>query len=132
MLKWSAFNDNNQFLFLNDLLLGPIFIIIVLFFCNNYIKNKKNPIYKKYFINALIVRFASAIIMALIYQFYYEGGDTQTYYIYALRIREVFSESKSDFFYLMLRSSHEFDVLNRIFDTGAGFYTDHSLSLIHI
>lgn len=41
MLKWSAFNDNNQFLFLNDLLLGPIFIIIVLFFCNNYIKNKK-------------------------------------------------------------------------------------------
>ena len=130
MLKWSAFNDNNQFLFLNDLLLGPIFIIIVLFFCNNYIKNKKNPIYKKYFINALIVRFASAIIMALIYQFYYEGGDTQTYYIYALRIREVFSESKSDFFYLMLRSSHEFDVLNRIFDTGAGFYTDHSSNFI--
>ena len=74
MDKWFTHDDPIQFLFLNDLLLAPIFIFIIIKLARIYISKKKNPIYKKYFMTALSIRFASAILMALIYQFYYDGG----------------------------------------------------------
>ena len=81
MDKWFTHEDPVQFLFLNDVLLAPVFLFLVYLFAKSYILKKKNPIYKKYFMSALIVRFASAILMALVYQFYYNGGgDTHTYF----------------------------------------------------
>lgn len=131
MNKWFTHSDPDQFLFLNDLILGPIFIFAVLLFSRIYIKKKEDPIYHKYFINALIVRFISAVVMALVYQFYYDGGgDTHTYFIYALRVREVFHESKSEFFYLMFSPTHEFFLLKKTFLTGAALYTDFSSNLV--
>ncbi|HQG38849.1 MAG TPA: hypothetical protein PLK15_06925, partial [Chitinophagales bacterium] len=76
MGKWFTHEDAVQFLFLNDLLLGPIFIFLLFRFCTLFISKKKNPIYQKYFLNALAVRIASAVVMALIFQYYYKGGDT--------------------------------------------------------
>ena len=70
MNKWFTFthDDPVQFLFLNDIILGPIFFF-VLKFCSAIIKTKKNPVYKKFFMSALIVRIVSAIIMALFISF---------------------------------------------------------------
>jgi len=131
MDKWFTHDDPVQFLFLNDLLLGPIFVYLVLIFCKNYIRKKKNPIYQKYFMNALIVRFVSAIVMALVYQYYYDGGgDTHTYFTYTLRIREVFYESKSDFFTLMFLPPKDAFLLSKVFGVGAPYYADHSSNLV--
>ena len=52
----------------------------------------------KYFIKALAVKMASAVLMALVYQYYYNGGgDTHTYFTYVQRIRDVLYENKTDF-----------------------------------
>jgi hypothetical protein len=94
MNKWFTHDDPVQFLFLNDLLLAPIFLLFLFAYFRKYVQRKKNPVYEKYFMIALAVRMASAILMALIYQFYYNGGgDTHTYFTYSLKIRDVFYES---------------------------------------
>ena len=131
MDKWFTHDDPVQFLFLNDLLLAPIFLFIVYILAKSYIVNKKNPIYKKYFMNALIVRFASAILMALVYQYYYDGGgDTHTYFTYSLRIREVFHESKSAFLKLTFTSPNDMFLIEKHFEVGAAFFANPSSNII--
>lgn len=131
MDKWFTHDDPVQFLFLNDLLLGPIFIYLVVTFCKNHIRKKKNPIYQKYFMNALMIRLFSAVLMALVYQYYYDGGgDTHTYFTYTLRIREVLFESRSDFFSLLLFPPHDTFLLNKVFGPGAPYFADHSSNVV--
>jgi hypothetical protein len=65
---------------------------------------------------ALAVRMASAILMALVYQYYYNGGgDTHTYFTYVLRIREIFYESKSAFFNFVFLPSPDMFFTGKIF-----------------
>lgn len=131
MDKWFTHDDPVQFLFLNDLLLAPLFIFFVLTFAQKHITKKKNPVYKKYFMSALIVRFASAVLMALVYQYYYDGGgDTHTYFTYALRIREVFYESKSAFLnFVFLPPNNDF-LIQQYFGAGAAYFADASSNLV--
>ena len=116
MDKWFTHDDPIQFLFLNDLLLAPIFLLVLFVFARSYVRKKKNPVYKKYFVAALAVRMASAILMALVYQYYYNGGgDTHTYFTYVLRIREIFYESKSAFFNFVFLPSPDDFLLEKYF-----------------
>lgn len=119
-----------QFLFLNDLLLGPIFIFIVFIFAKGYIKNKKNPVYQKYFLYALAIRFISAIAMALIYQYYYKGGDTLTFFTYVQRIRSVFFESKSAFATFAFSTPDNFYLIDEFFGSGSSFFANESSNII--
>ena len=131
MDKWFTHDDPVQFLFLNDVLLAPVFLFLVYLFAKSYILKKKNPIYKKYFMSALIVRFASAILMALVYQFYYNGGgDTHTYFTYALRIRSIFYESKSAFASFVFLPPHDKFLITKYFSVGSEFFTDVSSNII--
>ena len=132
MSEWFTHEDPAQFLFLNDLLLAPIFIFAVYLFSRSYIKTKVNPVYKKYFIIALFVRFASAIAMALIYQYHYHGGDTSTYFTYVQRCRGILYESKSAFAsFLFLPPDHdEYFLLEKFFESGYGFFANESSNII--
>lgn len=61
---------------LKDLVITPIYIIIfslIACFLRPYLTNSRT---RKYFLPALWMRFAGAIALGLIYQFYYDGGDT--------------------------------------------------------
>ena len=98
MDKWFTHHDLHQILFLNDLLLAPVFMFIIYFVAKRYVAGKKSALYQKYFVMALMLRLVSAIVMALVYQYYYNGGDTFTYFAFAQAMREIFSEDKSDFF----------------------------------
>lgn len=131
MDKWFTHDDPIQFLFLNDLLLAPIFLLVLFVFARSYVRKKKNPVYKKYFVAALAVRMASAILMALVYQYYYNGGgDTHTYFTYVLRIREIFYESKSAFFNFVFLPSPDGFLLEKYFGTGASFFANDSSNII--
>lgn len=130
MGKWFTHEDAVQFLFLNDLLLGPIFIFLLFRFCTLFISKKKNPIYQKYFLNALAVRIASAVVMALIFQYYYKGGDTLAYFTYTQRIRSILFDSPHDFFSLMTAPTDDYFLLDKVFGLGAQFYMDHSSNLL--
>ena len=98
MDKLFTHHNLHQILFLNDLLLAPVFILIIYLLAKKHVASKKSVLYEKYFIMALMLRLASAIVMALVYQYYYNGGDTFTYFSFAQAMREVFNADKSAFF----------------------------------
>ena len=81
---------------LKDFLITPIYIIlftIVAIVLKPYISNAKT---KKYLLPALWIRFVGGICLGLIYQFYYGGGDTFSYWLNGSRwIVEAFKEDVS-------------------------------------
>lgn len=64
-----------------DLLLSPIYLLIILLLAFYYQKSKqyKNKEYN-YFTIGLIVKIIGALALGLVYNFYYEGGDTINYF----------------------------------------------------
>ncbi len=65
---------------IKDLFITPIYIILLsllAFVIRPYVTDEKT---RRYFMPALWVRFAGAILLGLIYQYYYEGGDTFAYW----------------------------------------------------
>lgn len=65
---------------IQDLFITPIIILCVLF-VGYLIRQKKSDEYtKRYFFPALGLKILGAISVGLIYQFYYSGGDTFTYF----------------------------------------------------
>ncbi len=79
---------------LRDILITPVLIILVLvaaYFLRNLFSDSLT---RKYFIPGLSLKIFGAIAIGLIYQFYYEGGDTFTYFNYGSGIIfEAFQES---------------------------------------
>jgi hypothetical protein len=68
-----------------DLFITPIYLIlftIIAYFIRPYVTNDET---RKYFLPGLWVRFAGAIALGLIYQFYYDGGDTFNYFTHGSR-----------------------------------------------
>ncbi len=82
-----------------DLLLPPIYLVVIYFIAKNYENRKKDtqPEYK-YFTSGLMVRIIGAISLGLIYFFYYDGGDTTNYYQTAEVYVKLFFKNKEYFF----------------------------------
>lgn len=78
-----------------DFLLLPIFLVafISIFIA---IRNTRysNSVIKKYFLPALLFRYVGAILTALMYQYYYNGGDT---FIYFLGAKDIYNTIFRDF-----------------------------------
>jgi len=67
---------------LKDLIVTPFLILVVYFFAYK-IRNKVSDNWtRKYFIPALSLKIVGAILLGVIYQFYYGGGDTFGYFTY--------------------------------------------------
>lgn len=65
---------------IQDILIAPLFLIFL--YGIGYARQSKqvNPLTKKYYFNALHLRFFGAFALAMIYQFYYSGGDTYNFF----------------------------------------------------
>jgi hypothetical protein len=75
---------------LKDLIVTPI-VLLMVFTVAYLVKSKINePFFKKVFIPAISVKIISAIALGLIYQFYYNGGDTFLYFNQSEIIQEAF------------------------------------------
>lgn len=75
---------------LKDLIVTPFYLVlfsVIAYFIRPYVTNAQT---KKYFLPALWVRFAGAILLGVLYQFYYGGGDTINYYKLGSIIYEAF------------------------------------------
>ena len=104
---------------LKDLIVTPIYIIIftaIALWIRRYVTNSKT---RKYFLPALWVRFAGAIVLGLIYQFYYGGGDTFNYYNQASVIYEAFLTEPIVGIKLMLSNG---EINSEIFDYASRIY----------
>jgi len=64
-----------------DVFLIPLYLAIFYFFALRTVrKNFRDPLYRVYYIKGLNYKFFGAASFALIYLYYYKGGDTLAYY----------------------------------------------------
>ena len=98
-----------------DLLLAPIYAIIILFFAHKFsIKRKTREKVYKYFMPGLILKMLGAVSLGLIYFFYYSGGDTVNYHYTASALTDIMFERPEDFWYIYFGSPQysEFYLMN--------------------
>ncbi len=79
-----------EFIELKDYLLLPFFLLIIYIIAinkRNRQYSRKHPLYK-YYIPALTVKITGAIALGLVYQYYYNGGDTGLYFINATKVSD--------------------------------------------
>jgi hypothetical protein len=70
-----------KYIFLYDYLLFPIYFCVILLFAKMYARKKygQSPL-AKYFMRGLLVKIIGGFCFAMVYQYYYNGGDTTGYY----------------------------------------------------
>jgi hypothetical protein len=97
-----------------DFFIGPFYLIII-YFVAFVIRNKisEDKQIRKYFIPALTLKLFGAIALGFIYQFYYKGGDTFSYFTYGSKyIWDAFLEKPQAAFWMIFGEgcnySHEF------------------------
>ena len=87
---------------LSDLFLAPLYLGIFYAVAFGVRARVTNQFTRPFFIPALTLKFIGAIALGLIYQFYYNGGDTYNYYYHAQIIYGAFGDSFSNGLKLLL------------------------------
>lgn len=94
-----------------DLVLAPIYLMVLVYLAKRH-RDKKYPKghpLRPYFLPGLYVKFGGAIFIALIYQYYYGGGDTFNFYSDAKIVNSALGDSFSSWFSLVTRSGSPSD-----------------------
>lgn len=101
-----------QYITITDFLLLPVYLFIVFLFAAHF-RNKHypkgNPL-RGYFMPAFTVKIIGAILLGIVYQFYYKGGDTLNYWHQTHVINSSFSESIVTWFRLITGSAEIYDI----------------------
>jgi len=90
-----------------DLILTPIYLLVLTFLAKQY-RDRKYPVghyLRRYYLPGLYVKFGGAIFIALVYQYYYGGGDTMNFYEHSKIINSVFSQDVSSWWKVLRRVS---------------------------
>lgn len=114
-------------LFLNDIYLGIPFLILVHFLLKNHIqKNSNSPIYQKYLMKAWYFRVFGAIMSAMMYQYYYHGGDTTVYFKLSLQLQKMtFTNPGAVWTTFMGSSRDDYGmIMNQLFGGYSSFITE--------
>lgn len=96
-----------QYLTIWDLVLTPIYLLVLNYFAKRQ-RDKRYPVghpLRRYYLPGLWVKFGGAIFIALVYQFYYGGGDTFNFYRHSLVINSSLGDSFSTWFGLITHQS---------------------------
>ncbi|MGV3527639.1 MAG: hypothetical protein ACO1OO_02000 [Flavisolibacter sp.] len=93
-----------QYLTIWDAVLGPLYIIILTLLAKRYRNKRYGPHHplRPFFIPGLYVKFGGAIIIALLYQYYYPVGDTVLYHQQAVVINSALNDSFVTWLKLMM------------------------------
>jgi len=90
-----------QYITITDFILLPIYLFIVFVFAAHF-RNKyypKDHPLRRYFMPAFSFKIIGAILLGIIYQYYYKGGDSLNYW----RQTEIINSSMSDSFWTWLK-----------------------------
>jgi hypothetical protein len=80
-----------QFLTFVDLIIPPIYFIIFYFVAQSIkMKNLETNSSYRYYYPGLLVKLIASLLICLVYVFYYEGGDTTSYYRDCVAISKCF------------------------------------------
>jgi hypothetical protein len=93
---------------LRDFLVTPIILLLIYVIAYVVRPYVTDGLTRKYFIPALTVRLAGALLLGILYQFYYSGGDTFNYHTHGSRIIwEAFLNNPSDGLALIFSSAED-------------------------
>ncbi|HZG01158.1 MAG TPA: hypothetical protein VEY71_09150 [Chitinophagales bacterium] len=112
----------------DDLALGPVYFFLFMltaFFLRNFAMKHDNPA-RKYYVIGLAVKLVGAAMVGVIYQFYYDGGDTTQYYNNARVIYNAFNDSPFYFYRLMLTGPNFSDPAVASYGYWMYFHQDHA------
>lgn len=70
---------------LRDLIVTPILLMVIYLVAYRLRPFVTNSVTRRYFVPALTVRIVGAIALGLVYQFYYDGGDTFNFHTHGSR-----------------------------------------------
>ncbi|MFN8282992.1 MAG: hypothetical protein U0U67_07235 [Chitinophagales bacterium] len=77
----------------SDLIIAPAYVYVVYkILFSIYEKKYKHLSYGKYFLTAMQVKLACAVIYWAVNKFYYKGGDTFVYYWHIIKLRQLLFE----------------------------------------
>ncbi|HVG12544.1 MAG TPA: hypothetical protein VM843_06040, partial [Flavisolibacter sp.] len=117
-----------QYLTIWDLVLTPLYLLVLHFIAKRQ-RDKRYPpghALRRYFLPGLWVKFGGAVFIALVYQFYYGGGDTFNFYRHSLVINSAFGESFGTWLDLVLRRPIEVNPRLYFYVSQMEWYTDPS------
>lgn len=96
-----------QYLTIWDFILTPIYLLILSAIAKKQ-RDKRYPVghpLRQYYLKGLYVKFAGAIFIALVYQYYYGGGDTFNFFRHSRIINSALDDSFVTWFKLLTRQS---------------------------
>jgi len=106
-----------------DIIIAPIYFLLIYLWARHIQRKRQRdyPIYK-WFTKGLMIKCFAAVVGCLIYQFYYNGGDTINYFYSSHAIAGVLKKNPDMFVRLLLgeRSWETYSAFN--YDTGWPFY----------
>jgi hypothetical protein len=97
-----------QYLTIWDIVISPIYLGLLIYFAVRHREKKYPPGHplRPYYLKGLYAKFGGAIFIAVIYQFYYNGGgDSFNFYYHSKVINSAMGESPLTWFSLLMRQS---------------------------
>lgn len=117
-----------QYLTIWDLVLTPLYLLILGLWARQYRDKhypKGNPL-RRYYLPGLYVKFGGVIFIALVYQFYYNGGDTFNFFYHSKVINSSLDNSFTIWLKLLLRKNWDEEPAMYSYIVKMPFYTDPS------
>lgn len=84
-----------QYLTIWDWILAPVYILVLVYIAKNYRDKhyKRGSVFYKFYLPGLYVKFVGVFFIAIIYQFYYNGGDTFNFLTHSQIINSALDDS---------------------------------------
>lgn len=121
-----------QYLSIWDLVLAPIFLGVLIFIAKRY-RDKHfaiaNPL-RKYYMPGLYVKFLGVVFIALVYQYYYGGGDTYNFFAQSRVLNSALNDSFTTWLKLLFRVSPDQDPRLYPYVSQMEFYGDPSSFMV--
>src|SRR6516225_8062467 len=100
-----------QFITYLDYLLLPIYVILIYLIAFN-VRNRFYPVghpWRQYFMPGLTIKIVGGILIGMIYQYNYGGGDTANYFQHATVVNSAFTENTAKWFNLVIHAPAWYD-----------------------
>jgi hypothetical protein len=111
-----------------DYLLLPFYLWLI-YAIAIYYRNKlypENHPYRAYFISGLTVKIFGAIFIGLVYNYYYDGGDTFNFFFHSQVINSTFFEAPDTWFRLITHTADHSNAADQIAISNMYWYDDSS------
>lgn len=109
---------------IKDVVLLLIYAPALLFLIDFFGKRLKDEVLRKYFFSAAAVRMLAAVLVGLLYQYYYENGDTMVYFRESKVLNDVLLSDPEAGIRLLFSSTGDYGVLSKF--GSVVFYSDAS------